>query len=257
MIDLHCHILPHVDDGATSISESIAMARLAMEDGIETIVATPHTLNDTYTNPPGQVADCVAELKDIFTREQIGLTLLLGADVHLNTGMAERVFAGEAATINGTGKYMLVEFPSMSLPDGFQEELFQLKLKGITPIITHPERNLVFQHNLDALYDLVAAGCLIQATAMSITGGFGQEAMECVHTLLKRRLVHVIATDAHSMDRRPPVLSTAVSVAAQILGSEEEAATMVKDLPKAIIRGEGITIAEPIRPIKKKWWRFF
>jgi len=256
VIDLHCHILPHVDDGATSVSESIAMARMALEDGIETIVATPHTLNDTYTNPPGPVADRVAELREIFTREQIGLTLLPGADVHLNIGMAEKVLAGEAATINGNGKYMLVEFPSMSLPDGYPEELFQLKLKGVTPIVTHPERNMVFQHNPDALYDLVGAGCLIQATAMSITGGFGQEAMECVHTLLKRRLIHVIATDAHSMDRRPPVLSAAVAVAAQILGSAREATAMVKDLPKAIIQGEGITIAEPIRTQKKKWWGF-
>jgi protein-tyrosine phosphatase len=257
LIDLHCHILPNVDDGAESLAVSIAMARVAVDDGIETIVATPHTLNETYTNLPGQVADRVAELRDIFSREQIGLTLLPGADVHLNTGMAERVFAGEAATINGNGKYMLVEFPSMSLPDGYQEELFELKLKGITPIITHPERNLVFQHNPDALYDLVGAGCLIQATAMSITGGFGQEAMECVHRLLERRLVHVIATDAHSATRRPPVLSTAVAVAAQILGSREAAVAMVKDLPEAIIRGEAVTIAEPVRPGKKKWWQFF
>lgn len=256
MIDLHCHILPGIDDGASSDAESLSMARRAVEDGIHTVVATPHTLNDVSTNPPTEVSRHVSHLREMLLRENIPLILCPGSDMHICVKMAERIKKGEAGTINDGGRYVLVEFPVQTIPPDSHEELFQLKLNNITPIITHPERNTVFQHQTGILYDWVSKGCLVQITAMSITGEMGEDAMQCAHRLLELRLAHVIATDAHSSDNRPPVLSAGVEAAAQILGSLQEAQAMVEDRPAAIIAGKPVDIPAPRQSQKKRWWWF-
>ena len=255
MIDLHCHILPDLDDGPESIEESLVMARRAFSDGIRTIVATPHTLNGTYLNTPSKTLQYVDNLNLALSQNEASLTILPGADVHICPGMAEKVLKGEAFTINGTGRYVLVEFPYQTIPDGSQDELFKLKVNGITPIITHPERNFELLGNMELIYSFIETGSLIQVTAMSVTGDFGHEAMEYSHKLLELRLVHIIATDAHSADRRPPVLSEAVEVAATVLKSEHEAMEMVEDRPRAIINGESVDVPTPVKG-KRKWWRF-
>ena len=255
MIDLHCHILPGVDDGPADVSESIEMARQAVADGIRTVVATPHGLNDVYYNPVGKVIAQVRDLSAVLKTEGLNLKICPGSDARICSRMAERVAAGEAATINLNGRYILAEFPSQVIPDESRNELFGLKLNNITPIITHPERNLVFQHRLDFLYDLVEMGSLVQITAMSITGELGEAAMECAHELLKRRLVHVIASDAHSSQHRPPLLSHAVEAAAHILGDEKTARMMVTEWPEAILAGEPFTAPEPRPATQRKWWK--
>ena len=253
MIDIHCHILPGVDDGASSLAESIAMAKTAAADGIHTIVATPHTLNESHRNPYSLVSDRAARLREVLSKELPALDLRIGSDAHLCHGLTQKVLNNEAVTINENGRYLLVEFPVFAIPPGATEELFQLKLNNIIPIITHPERNLAFQQNMEILYELIAMGCLIQVTAMSITGGFGEDAMEFSHRLLENRLAHVIASDAHSADKRPPVLSPAVEAAAHIMGSESEANAMVLDRPRAILEGKQVQVPEPGRP-KKRWF---
>lgn len=248
MIDIHCHILPGADDGPRSRADSLSMARMALEDGIHTIVATPHTLNGVYRNPIGQIRSMVRALQDSLVLEGIGLHVAPGADVHLCPEMMERIKSGDAGTINDAGKYVLLEFPPQNIPAGVKDEIFALKLNGITPIITHPERNLLIQHNLQILYDLVSMGALCQVTAMSITGDFGELSRRCVESMLERRLAHVIASDAHSADSRPPLLSRAVESAAEILGDYEAAERMVAGVPAAILAGEVVDIPEPSWP---------
>lgn len=238
------------------MEDSLAMAEMAVSDGIRTIVATPHTLNKTYTNPFHHVVDAVDRMRDVLSREQIPLNLLPGSDAHVCPKMVDRIEGGDAGTINGNGRYLLVEFPPQIIPPGANDVLFQLRLKGMTPIITHPERNLAIQHRLEILQDLVASGCLVQVTAMSITGEFGEEAMVCVHRMLEMRLAHVIASDAHSRDTRRPVLSHAVEAAADIMGSRSAAEDMVRGRPAAILAGEAVVLPEPCRPKKKRWWFF-
>ena len=257
MIDLHCHILPGVDDGASDLTESIDMARLAIADGIHTVVATPHSLNDVYYNPLAKVLDVVGSLNDVLKTDGLELKICPGSDAHICSRMVERIAAEDAATINLTGRYILAEFPSQVIPADSRNELFRLKLNNITPIITHPERNLVFQHKLDFLYDLVEMGALIQITAMSVTGELGEEAMTCSHELLKRRLVHVIASDAHSPRHRPPILSHAVEAAAHVIGDEKAARAMVTEWPAAILAGESFAVPEPRRLRRRKWWQIF
>lgn len=250
MIDLHCHIIPGVDDGPRSLKESLSMARRAVEDGIHTIVATPHTLNGLYLNPINEVTSKVAVLKEALAQKHIELHVYAGADVHLCPNIRERIESGDAGTINNGGKYILLEFPPQIVPPGVKDEIFSLKLNGITPIISHPERNTMVQQDIDILYELVRMGALGQVTAMSITGDFGGMAMHSAERLLEQRLVHVIASDAHSSNRRPPVLSRAVEAAAEILESYEDAERMVKDVPGAILSGDMPEIPEPI-PAKK------
>ena len=222
------------------------MARFAVKDGIHSIVATPHTLNGVYTNTAEEVTKHVANLQEVFSKNNIQLQLYPGADVHLCPNILERIKSGEACTINNSGKYLLLELPSQTIPKGIKDEIFTLKLNGITPIVTHPERNSIIQHNPDILYELVNRGTLIQITAMSLTGEFGEFVKQAVDMMLKQRFVHLIASDAHSHDNRPPALSHAVEIAAKILGSSEEAKHMVSDTPAAILSGDIVEIPEPV-----------
>ena len=142
---------------------------------------------------------------------------------------------------------MLLELPSQMIPEGVKDEIFALKLNGITPIITHPERNAVVQHDPGILYELVQMGALAQITAMSLTGDFGEFIGSISRSLLKYRLIHIIATDAHSRKDRPPVLSRAVERAAEILKDYKAAEDMVTSVPAAILSGRTPDVPEPIR----------
>jgi protein-tyrosine phosphatase len=248
MIDLHCHILPNLDDGPSSLDESLAMARRAVEDGIHTIVATPHTLNGEYVNRVTEVSAKLTVLQESLAQDNIELQLCPGADVHLCPNMLEQIESGEAGTINHWRKYIILELPSQTIPQGVKDEIFELKLNGITPIVSHPERNAAIQQDPNILYDLISLGALGQVTAMSLTGDFGTFVRETAAKLLRQRLVHIIASDAHSADGRPPVLSNAVDCAAEILGTYKEAEHMVTTLPATILCGDTAAVPEPIPP---------
>ena len=250
MIDIHCHILPNVDDGSRSLDESLEMAEQALKDGIETIVATPHTLNGVNTNGVEEVLSGVAALQKTLTAKHLDLKLHPGADVHLCTDMVSRINNGEACTIDDAGKYILLELPSQMIPNGIKDEIFALKLNGITPIITHPERNAMVQHDPSVLYELVRMGAFAQVTAMSLTGDFGEFIEQTARVLMRHRLVQIIATDAHSAKDRPPVLSGAVERAAEILKDYKAAEHMVTDVPAAILSGGTPDIQEPV-PVKR------
>ncbi len=239
-----------MDDGSKSLEESLSMAKKAVEDSIHTIVATPHTLDGIYLNPVKEVSSRVTDLEDVLSKNHIDLRLCAGADVHLCPRMMERIASGDAGTIDNAGKYLLLELPSQTVPPGVKDEIFSLKVNGITPIITHPERNPIIQHDMNILFELVSMGALCQVTAMSITGDFGGMVMKCAEVLLKNRMVHVIASDAHSFDSRPPVLSPAVEAASEIMRSYEDAERMVTEVPAAILAGDMPEIPEPKR-IKK------
>lgn len=244
MIDLHCHILPGIDDGAKTQEESLKMAEIALRDGIHTIVTTPHTLG-IHSNNIESVKKSIAELTVAFAANGINIRLISGADVPLSPGLMKQIKSGEAGTINNGMKYILLELPSYTVPPRTKDIIFELKMNGITPVITHPERNLMIQEDAGILYDLAAMGALCQVTAMSITGDFGEIPQRSAVVLLERRLVHVIASDAHSADYRPPFLSKAVEAAANILGNFKEAERMVKEVPAAIISGNTFDIPEP------------
>jgi protein-tyrosine phosphatase len=257
LIDLHCHILPNIDDGPSTIEESLVMARIAVQDGIHTIVTTPHNQNGMYMNVVKDIGLHVKELNRILKEKEIQLEVLPGAEEHVRPGLGSLEVTEDYSTINDNGRYVLVEFPFMTIPHGTRDVLFRMRQKKLTPVLAHPERNSVLQNNFDLLGSMIKIGCLTQITAMSLTGELGRSAMECAYQMVEMRLAHVIASDAHSVSYRRPELSPAVEIAAQILGNRQEAEDMVMRTPQAIISGQDVKLRVFKKtPPPKKWWRF-
>lgn len=256
MIDIHCHILPNVDDGPETLDETLEMCRIALADGTTTIVATPHQRNGVYDNSAESILENVWTVASILKKSKIDLELLPGADVHIEVDTAEKILQGEIMSINNTKRYFLLEFPAHTIPLNIDKLIFNLLLKGITPVLTHPERILEVQEDPNRIYELVSMGVLSQITAMSVTGEFGARVRKCARTLLKHNLVHIIASDAHSADYRPPILSDAVKVVSRLLG-EGRAREMVTTVPSQVIRGESVQILAPPEKVRRKLFWFF
>ena len=249
-IDIHCHILPGIDDGPRTMAESLEMCRVALSDGIRTIVASPHVMSPLCPSPDPDVV--IALLMRLKEAVDFDLDLVPGADVHADAGIFEKLeVSRNSLTING-GRYMLLEFSVFSTPTVMSGFIDKLLDEDVIPIVTHPERNPAIQENPGLLFDLVRQGALVQVTAMSITGGFGERAKSTSFALMKNNLAHIIASDAHNSRKRPPVLSEAVAVAAEIVG-EKRACLMVMDYPRAVIKDMKIEdLPSPTRPRKKR-----
>ncbi len=260
MIDIHCHILHGLDDGPRTLKESIEMCQVAFEDGIRTIVATPHTLNGVYQNPRAAILSRTRELVIAVKRHGVAslprvpihdlkdLNILPGADVHFSEKILDHLEEKKALTLGDGGKYLLVEFPSQGVPYRAEVALFELAAHGFTPIISHPERNLEFARRPQRYGEMIRSGCLGQVTAMSLTGGFGEKVKQLAEKMIRARWVHFIATDAHSLEERSPVLSEGVRRAEKIVG-REEAHKMVNDYPQAILEGCPPDVPPPAKAI--------
>ena len=244
MIDIHCHILPDMDDGPESLGEALAMCRAAAGDGIRTIVAAPHFKPGTYEFSGSRLLDAIGILQAAVKKEGINVTILPGAEVAVSPEMPSYLEPGGHLMING-GRYFLAEFRPLSVPSHWDTFLLSFLASGMAPIIAHPERNAWFMNHPEALSSAVQSGILVQITAASITGGFGEEARDFSIYLLRHNLVHAIASDGHSADLRPPRLAEAVSLAAEVI-DEERAKALVTSIPQAIIEGRGIPALEPL-----------
>ena len=173
-----------------------------------------------------------------------GFKVLPGADVHFSSDMLQLCENGEIVTVNDKGQYLMVEFDFQGIPYHAEDVLFRLMTKGIIPIITHPERNFEIGQRPQRYGEMIRRGCLGQVTAMSLTGGFGAGVKRTAEKLLKNRLVHIIASDTHSVTERPPILSLGVREAEKIVG-KEEAQKMVTEYPQAILEGKKPNVPEP------------
>lgn len=242
MIDIHSHILPGVDDGAKNWEQSLEMARLAVEDGIRIMAATPHlfkgrTFDLSQLNNKEVILQHVAQLRQQLSEAAIPLEIIPGCDFPLGFESLKLLDDGRALTINDAKRYLLLELPDTSLPPAMEEICFQLQSKGITPIITHPERHLIMQEMPYKLKRLIDLGCLVQMTGNSLTGWFGRRVKKISRQLVKLGYVHLLATDAHDPKGRPPLLSQAVTELSRLIG-ENRARAMVYDIPEKIIAGE-------------------
>jgi protein-tyrosine phosphatase len=235
MIDIHCHILPGLDDGARTMDEALSMARMAAADGIGTVVASAHITPGVYDNSPEQITAAAEALDGRLRREGIPVRIIPGADVRMTPEMADG--NGRYLCINRDTPYLLFEFPHDLVPPGSDRLIESLRNKGVVPIITHPERNAEFKRRPEKLEPFVKMGCRVQITAMSLTGEFGPRAREIAERYVKDGWADLIATDAHDTVRRPPILSLAVRRAEELVGAEA-ARAMVLDLPEKIVKGE-------------------
>jgi protein-tyrosine phosphatase len=230
VIDIHCHILPEVDDGPKSWEVAESMCRMAAEDGIVHMVATPHA-NDRYFYDREYLSGLLQNLQ-----QRIGVTpkLTLGCDFHLSLENMQSALVAPAQYRIGSSRYLLVEFSNFSIPAQIDDWLGQMVELGTRPILTHPERNPILQQTGERVLQLVERGCTVQVTASALTGSWGAKAREMAHWFLKQKAVHFLATDAHDIQRRPPVLSEARKIVAKQFG-EELAAALVEGNPKAVV----------------------
>ncbi len=234
MIDIHAHILPSLDDGPESFEESIEMCKVAADDGVSTIVATPHSKDGVYEAKSENILKAVETLNLKLQEAHIDLEILPGAELHVHERLLDGIKNGDALTINNKRRHILLELPFFFIPPGTERLIFSLQSMGIISIIAHAERIAFFQKNPQSLERLVDAGVMVQVTAQSITGFFGSRERRCSERFLKRKLVHFIASDAHSIHNRPPILSKAVERASRFIGKEEAEALVFKN-PREII----------------------
>ncbi len=257
MIDIHCHPLPAVDDGAQTLAEAAAMCGMAAADGITHLVATPHC-NYTYRFDSERNRRLLAELQ-----AAVGPSphLLLGCDFHLSYDNLEMLLKDRSPfTINGT-QYVLVEFDDHFVPEQLDHVFYDLQVAGLVPILTHPERNPVFHRRPEIVYRWATRGCLVQITAQSYLGDFGARARQLAETWLDQNLVHFFASDAHDTRRRPPLLSPCYQKLVASKGPEV-ADLLMKKNPKAVIDGKPLPQAPPPVPPqeekpRRRWWPIF
>ncbi len=233
MIDLHCHILPGIDDGAPSLEVALAMARAAVNDGIQTIACTPHIYPGLYENSQDIISAAIAEFEQVLREQNIPLALTIGADTHLAPDLLQGIQSGRIPTL-GHSRFLLLEPPHHVAPPRFEESVFQLLSAGIVPVITHPERLTWIETHYSKMASLVNAGAWMQITSGSLTGRFGRRPKYWAERMVDERLVHILATDSHHINKRPPFLAEGREAAALRCGSAE-AFNMVDVRPRAIL----------------------
>lgn len=235
MIDIHHHLLPGVDDGSKDFDTSVAMARIAVEDGITHVACSPHA-NGQYNYDRVRYEGIVDQLRERLAKENVPLTLGLGCDFHLSYDNLQAALADHKPyTINGKG-YLLVELPDFGLPRGLTETFYNLQIAGMTPVLTHPERNPTLQADMSRLVSWLRGGLLVQVTAGSVTGKMGKSAEKMAHQLLANRWVHFLATDAHNTSSRPPRMSDARRIVEKKYGKDYAHALCVEN-PRAAFDG--------------------
>lgn len=233
MVDIHSHILPEVDDGPKSWDVCVAMCRTAAADGITHIVATPHA-NDRYHYDREYLQGLVAHLQQLVGDAP---KIILGCDFHLSYDNLQDAYAHPDRYVIAGTRYLLVEFSNYSVPQSTADSFLQLGDRGITPIITHPERNPILRDSLQRVVEWAEQGCVIQMTGSALTGFWGERTRRAAEWLLEHQAVHVLATDAHDLEKRVPILSTSREAAAQIIGGEV-AEVLVEGNPNAIVSGQ-------------------
>lgn len=233
MIDLHCHMLPGIDDGAADEAVSLEMARIAVADGIRTTACTPHIYPGFYENDSAGIGARVATLQRRLDEEGIALRLTFGADAHLTPALLGRVRAKTAPTIAG-GRYLLVEPSHTVATPRFAETVFDFVAAGYVPVITHPERLAWIESHYATFAALVRGGAWMQLTAGSLAGRFGRTARRFGQRMLGDGLVHILATDAHGTRHRAPLLAEGRRAAERYVGAEE-ARRLVVERPQAIL----------------------
>ncbi|MFO1442621.1 tyrosine protein phosphatase [Bacillus sp. Bva_UNVM-123] len=254
MVDLHCHIIPCIDDGPGNLNDCLIMANRAVSAGITHIFATPHHLNGQYENSKWIILKYVDELNEYFKDEGIPITVLPGQEIRIHREFFHSLKTDELLTLANAGKYILIELPFLDIPSYTHEIIYELLLKGITPIIAHPERNRKFIEDSRLLVELVQEGALTQLTAGSIIGRFGKKVRTFAETMIEHNLAHFIASDAHNVTTRGFFLNEAYDKITKSYGVSQM--FYFRENAQLLLNGQSIQREEPI-PIRKKIFRLF
>jgi len=253
LIDLHSHILPGIDDGAKTLDISLEMARQAVADGIRTMACTPHIYPGLYLNDSAGIASARDALQAELEARGIALQLVIGADVHLVPDLLAGLRAGRVPTLNGS-RYLLLEPSHHVAPPRFEESVFQLVAAGFTPVITHPERLTWVETHYEVFVRMIRQGAWMQVTAGALTGLFGPRPKYWGEKFIGEGHTHILATDAHSSERRVPCLSEGLAVAERLLG-QAEASRLVRERPQAILDDIAPGLVAPlVEVVPRRGW---
>ncbi len=236
MIDTHLHILPGVDDGPETIEESLALARVLVQEGIHCAIATPHYNDEFPRRSAAEIQARVHDMQRVFDRHNIPLRLYAGHEVLIKPGLIEDIQTGWVATLNES-RYLLLELWNNAWIPETERVIFELRASGIVPIIAHPERYRTIQQDPARLAALIQQGVLAQLTAGSLIGMQGKSMQHCAETLLKKGLISCIASDAHGLRRRAPDVGLGVQAACKLL-DKMRVFHMIETLPAAIVNNE-------------------
>ncbi len=258
-VDIHCHLLPGIDDGAKDWDATLAMARMAVADGIGTIIVTPHQQGNFAMNRGDDIRRLTDELQQVLTQTGIPLTVMPGADVRIEDGMIERLASGDVLTLADKRRHVLLELPH-ELYFPLEPLLVMLRREGLEGILSHPERNRGILARPELVPLLVEAGCLMQITAGSLIGNFGPDSQRLAEWMLSHGLVHFIATDAHSPLKRRPLLQRAFQRACELVG-EETSFDLCLHNPSQVACGKSVSATRPAShsrsPSPRRGWQGF
>lgn len=257
MYDIHCHILPDLDDGPKTLEDAVAMARIAAADGTHTIIATPHGEQVVIKGGKEALNERVRSFAETLRTEGIDLRINTGVEYFLDTALLQQAKEGRVVTLNGS-RYVLVELDFHQWSPHTEEAFFQLQLAGYIPVLAHPERQANIQQSPERLESLVERGVLSEVTAGSLLGEFGDRAQGSAEELVRRGLVHFIASDGHSplSNRRPPVMADARDALAELAGQRIAELLAVAN-PLAVVNGKPVTFPEPLRTAKARRFLWF
>jgi protein-tyrosine phosphatase len=255
MIDLHSHILYDIDDGALTLAESLAMARMAAADGTRVLVATPHGPGSSACRDynPALIRARVGELNAALAAEQIALEIVVGTEICYDSDVIERLKRSELLTY-GHSRSILLELSRNSLPPMLENTLFNIQVAGYRVVLAHPERIVEVQQDPNRLLPLIERGVLMQITAAALLGAQGERLQTTAATLLTHGMAHILASDAHGIPpRRPPFLAAARDRAATLIG-QAAATALVTTNPAAVVHGQPLRLAAPRPVIQQHGW---
>lgn len=250
MIDIHCHLLPNVDDGSENLTISLQMARNAVADGITHALMTPHHMNGQYINHAKDIVNLTAWFQSELDKNGIPLIVFPSQEVRINGNLLSLLDAHDILTTDEQGQYILIEFPSHDIPVFAKEMLFKLQSRGLTPVIVHPERNTELMAHPELLYEMVNNGAYSQITASSYVGTFGKAVQKFTEDILDNGLAQVIASDAHHLPGRTYEMSAAFAKLKKKYGRSH----IFDDNAKALINGDPLTRFDETSIKKKKFF---
>jgi protein-tyrosine phosphatase len=239
MIDLHCHLLPGVDDGAASLDISLDLARQAVENGITHALLTPHHMNGVYLNHRKNVIEQTASFQKQLKQNGIALTVFPGQEVRINGDLLSALNQNDILFADELGTYLMLEFPDDDVPAYTNDMIYQLQQRGILPVIVHPERNTKIMKHPNILYELLEKGCLSQITASSYVGTFGKKVELFSHQLIEAGQGYLFASDAHNLPGRKYEMREAFNKLQMEFGNE--LAKEFDENAKLIINGDPVT----------------
>jgi len=237
VIDLHCHFLPGIDDGAQTLEDGLALAQAAVDDGITYSVLTPHINPGRYENTRSSIERSFREFRLALRKARIPLQIGMAAEVRLSPDIVELLRQNEVPFLGELDGYkiILLEFPETHIPPGADKLVDRLLQDGIRPLIAHPERNRDVMRDPAKIDSFVSQGCFLQLTAGALVGLFGRAPQYCARQLLELEVFKVLASDAHNLEGRRPVLTDGVAAAARVVG-EQAAHDLVNRNPRAILQ---------------------